>query len=669
MKKKLRLISVITCLLYISVIFPSIFVYAATDSKAYNDGYISGFFDGTDAAYDDIDAAKKNPSYSKVIPKDAAITSYYDLDKETSAYKREFIRGYKVGFKEGYNATIENPRIDVADTDYEESIGYEMGKACGFSDYYAGKNNRWAGAIPSTAKLRELFNLDKETNSFKNNFIIEFKKHFQEGYEYAFRYANFEPKLLDIERGEKDGETIGGLLGTNYGTKDYYDGNSIDWERDMLSDNEIEITFSLRNDVADYRKSFMSAFKKAYREKYDEAYRNANLQYQDLLFMNGYESGNRLGMNKGVASAKSDFTMGKPNDSKKYNFSDENLSNEYNLHNESKRFRDGFIGGFKAGFNEGYIESYQQVSFAAYSEKIGEETVPIGGGHIMSNDGKMIIAVENGTFYNEVVLTMDKHMQARNAIGLPNTEVFTKNSDLYLLKINNPYIKYDNDKMIKLSLEYYGGMNGGIYRYLYGNWQYLPSTITENTITAYLSPKTIQENAVYGVFIDTKAITPLDIRGHWAKDEVITTLRRGHTGLYKDDSFRPDVSLTKVQLLLYLGRANKWWKLNLKDEDRKLAESLKDFKDIEDVKELVAYSIKEGFLGVSKDNKFNPNSTISYGELEKIIKKVYPDSNFTWKWVSDKMATIKDKRCSSVDSMNNKVTRAEFAYMLNLLNQ
>lgn len=666
--KRTKLIAIIICALYISVIFPSVFVYAAADSEAYKDGYSNGLWEGSDAAYDDLeDNYKKN--FRKAMPKDDEIIARYDLDIESKSYRTDFIRGYKQGFEAGYNNTYDNPKIEVAKTNYDEMLGYEMGMAAGYNDYYAGKKNKWADAAPSITKLIDFFQLKNETTAYKNEFNKNFKEKFKEGYELGYKNAKFEPLLLDVERGAKDGETLGGLLGSNYGSKDYYDGKPIDWERDLMSDSEIKSTFSLGNEVLDYQKSFLGAFKFAYRERYSESYRNAMVGHQNLLFKNGNQIGYNLGIDKGTSMAKTDFIMGKPNNGERYSLNDENIAVEHNLHNENKRYRDGFIGGYKEGFKKGYLEAYQQYSYASLSEKIGEEIIPIRGGQVLANDSKLRIVFENGTFYNDVLLTMDKHLQVKNSIGLPLYDQYTKNSDLYQLKVNNPYGKYDNDKMIKLSLEYYGGMNGGIYRYLYGNWEYLPSTITENTITAYLSPKTIQENAVYGVFIDTKAITPLDIRGHWAKDEVITTLRRGHTGLYNDNSFRPDVSLTKVQLLLYLGRANKWWKLNLKDEDRKLAESLNDFKEIEDVKELVAYSIKEGFLGVSKDNKFNPNSTISYGELEKIIKKVYPDSNFTWKWVSDKMATIKDKRCSSVDSMNNKVTRAEFAYMLNLLNQ
>lgn len=666
MNKNIRLISIVVCLIYIFMLFPSMFVHAA-DSKAYSDGYGNGLWDGMDAAYDDlVDLNRKN--YSKVMPKDNEIKSYYDLDKETSAYTRDFIKGYKEGFREGYNTTYDNPKFDVVDLNYDELIGYEMGKAAGYSDFYANKNNRWANSVPGATKIVQIFGLGKETNSYKNKFIKNFKSQYQEGYEIAYREAKYEPFLNSFERGEKDGEQIGGLLGANYGSKDYFDKMSIKWDRNMLTDSEIIKTFSLDKDVEDYQKSFLASYKKAYREEYEEAYRNANLEYHYLCYKNGYDTGKNLGIAKGASNAKTDYLMGKPNSIDKYSFTEKNLSDEYNLHKETKGYRDGFIGGFKQGFSEGYIETYQMTLYASFSEKIAEEIIPIGGNQIISGDNKILVAVNNGTFYNDVMLTIDKYMQEKDTFDLPGKEVFTKNSDLYLLKISNPYDRYNNDNKIEVSFEYYGGAKGGVYRYQYGSWYYLPTKISENSITAYLSPKLAQENAAYGVFIDEKCIIPLDTRGHWARDEVITTLRRGYTGLYNDNTFRPDASLTKAQLILYLGRANRW-KMDLSDSDLKKVESLKDYKSIETIKGLVAYCLKEGYLDVSKDNKINPNSNISYSELEGIIKKVYNNDDFTWKWVSDKMAVIKDKRSGSLDSMNNKVTRAEFSYMLNLLDE
>ena len=649
------------------MLFPSIFVFAATDSKAYSDGYGNGLWDGMDAAYDDLEDVKRK-NYSKAMMSEKEIRSYYDLDKETTAYARDFIRGYKEGFREGYNTTYDNPKFDVSDLNYDELIGFEMGKAAGYSDFYAGKNNRWANAVPGANKIVQMFGLGKETNSYKNSFIKNFKSNYQEGYEIAYREAKYEPFLNDLERGEKDGRQIGGLMGANYGKKDYFDKKAIQWNRDLPSDSEIIKTFTLNKDVFEYEKSFISAFKKYYREEYEEAYRNANLQYQSLLFKNGYESGKILGTSKGISAAKIDYIMGKSNSIDKYNFTNENIIIEYNLNNENIRYRDGFIGGFNEGFKSGYIETYQQDFFYAFTDKVAEEIIPLDGGQVNSGDAKLNITIANGTFYNDVILSIDQYMQNKNQINLPWDKQFIKSSDLYSIKIDNPYNKFDNDKMIELNFEYYGGIKGGVYRFHYGKWVYVPTRISENKITAYISPKTIQERAIYGVFIDEMAINPLDIRGHWARDEIITTLRRGYTGLYSDNTFRPDLNLTKIQLLLYLNKANNW-NIKLGDNDIKLAENLKDFQDFKGVKDIVAYSIKEGYLSISDDNHFRPNSSITYSELEEIIKKVYENNDFRWKWVEEKMATVKDKRCNSIDSMNNKVKRAEFAYLLNLLSE
>ncbi len=666
MKKNIRLISMITILLYVLMLFPSLFVFAANDNEAYKAGYSNGLWEGIDAAYSDLEDLKPK-NYYKVMPKDPDIVSMYDLDKETASYRTSFIRGFKDGFREGYNTTYDNPKIEAKPTNYDEALGYEMGKVSGFNDYYAGKANKWASGVPNTTKLIEMFQLSKEPNAYKNSFITKFKQKYQEGYEFGYRYAKFEPMKNDIQRGEKDGELIGGLLGSNYGRKDYFDKNNNRWDRNLPSDNDIKNTFLLSNEALDYQKSFIASFKKAYRDKYNEAYRNANLEYFSYLFQNGYEQGKEIGFIRGSDYAKVDFMQGKSNNSERYKYTDDKIIFEYNLFNENKRFMDGFIAGFREGLNNGYTLSYREASFDELDSKLLVKTIPIGGGEVLSGDSKLKIAIDKGTFYNNVAVSIDKYMQAKNSITLLDYNRYTKNSDLYIIKINNPMEKCDNDKSVKISFEYYGGQKGGIYKFDNGKWHYVYTLITENAITAYVSPKSLQSNAIYGVFIDEKAFNPLDIRGHWAKNDIITSLRRNITGLYSDGYFNGDLPLSRIQLLMYLNNAYKW-QLNLTDKDMEIVEGLKDYKSIESVKELVAYGIKHNYIRIGEDNSFNLYAPVSYSQLENIMKKV-ADNGFTWKWVADKMVINRDKLSSSYISMGKSVTRAEFCYMINLLTQ
>lgn len=635
MRRNIRLAALITCLFYVLMLFPSLFVFAAAnDNEAYKAGYSNGLWEGIDAAYSDLEDLKPK-NYYKVMPKDADIIANYDLDKETASYRTSYMRGFKDGFREGYNTTYDNPKVEVIATNYDEILGYEMGKVNGYSDYYAGKANKWANGVPGTAKLIEIFELTKEPNAYKNNFITKFKAKYQEGYEFGYRYAKFEPMKNDISQGEKEGETLGGLLGFNNGKKDYFDNKVNQWDRNLPSDNDIKSTFSLNNDNTDYQNSFIASFKKSYREKYNEAYRNANIAYSTLLFNNGYTQGNSIGNKKGADYAQVDFFQGKSNNSERYKYTNEKIIMEYNLFNENKRYVDGFIAGFKEGMNSGYTLSYQNAFFDAFSSKQIVKTIPIGGGELLSGDNKLHISIDKGTFYNDVIISIDKYLQVQNTINTPSSHRYIQSSDLYLVKVNNPASKYDNDKNIKISFEYYGGYKGGIYRFHYGTWQYVPTKISENTITAYVSTKSMQENAIYGVFLDDKAIYPLDIRGHWAKDDIITSLRQGFTDVYSDKSFRADLPLTKAQLILYLGKAYNV-KVDSTDEDSNLTQGIND-------------------------------NCITYNELERIMKKVTNNSCFTWKQIADKMIINRDKRSNSFNSMENYVTRAEFSYMLNLL--
>ncbi|NLN48737.1 MAG: hypothetical protein GX154_06590, partial [Clostridiales bacterium] len=332
MKDYRKHILIIFIAIFVFILFQSVTVLGAADSDAYKDGYTNGLWEGGDAAYDDLeDGFKKN--FRKAMPKEDEIISRYDLDKVSNNDKRDFIRGYKEGFELGYNNTYDNPKIEFTPTNYDKVVGYAMGEAAGLSDFYAGKKNKWAEAVPSAAKLVELFGLKNETTAYKNDFILNYKKEFQTAYELAYKNAKFEPMANDALRGYEDGDKIGKLMGADYGRKDFSGNKNIDWKRNLPSDNDLKKTFSLHNEVPDYVKSFLSAFKRSFEDRYNDSYRDAGVEYYSSLFEGAYNNGNSLGQMKGSSIANVDYMMGKPNSIEKYNFTDENLTIEYRLHN------------------------------------------------------------------------------------------------------------------------------------------------------------------------------------------------------------------------------------------------------------------------------------------------------------------------------------------------
>ena len=629
MKRNIRLITMITCLFYVLMLFPSLFVIAANDNEAYKAGYSSGLWEGIDSAYSDLEDLKSK-NYYKVMPKDKDIIANYDLDKETSTYRTNFVRGFKDGFREGYNTTYDNPKIEAKPTNYDEALGYQMGEVSGYNDYYAGKANKWTNGVPTTTKLIEMFQLTKEPNAYKNSFITNFKAKFQEGYEFGYRQAKYEPFITAIEKGAADGTKFGGILGSNFGRMDYYNSSVNQWDRDLPSDDEIKSIFLLNNDYDDYSKAFLTSFKKAYREKYEEAYRTANVNYNTLLFEKGYAQGKDIGLVKGESLARIDLLMGKSNNENRHNFSDNNIINEYKLFNENEKYKEGFISGFREGTKTGYMTVYQNSNFESFISKTETQIVPISGAQVISGDNKMMLSIDKGIFYNDVIVSIDKLMGTNISVKLPSRDRYTKSSEPYAIKVVNSNDGLNRDKPIKLSFEYYGPQSGGIYKYNNNAWIYLPSKIDSNSISTLINPKSMNNNnGIYAVFIDDKAWNPDDLRGHWAKDEIIAYLRRGIAGVYSDNTFRPDIGITHGQLIAYINKVYK--------------------KELE---------IPE-----------NIYSAVTYEETEELMKIATGDKSFSWIAIAEKIMNNKDKRAKSYDSMDNYITRAEVVYMLYYLNE
>ncbi len=664
LKRNIRLISMITCLFYILMLFPSLAVFAvANDNEAYKAGYSNGLWEGIDAAYSDLEDVKSK-NYYKAMPKDADIISNYDLDKETSTYKTYFIRGFKDGFREGYNTTYDNPKVEAKPTNYDEALGYQMGQVSGYNDYYAGKSNKWTNAVPSTTKLIEMFQLTNEPNAYKNSFVTNFKAKFQEGYETAYRKAKYEPFKAAIERGAADGTKFGEILGANWGRLDYYRSSINQWDRDLPSDDELKSVFLLDNDLDDYSKAFLSAFKEGYRIKYEEAYRTANVNYNLLAFEKGYAHGKGIGIVKGESLARIDLLMGRSNDENRHNFSDNNIINEYKLFNEDEKYREGFISGFREGTKNGYMVIYQSSNFENFMSKAETQVVSINGAQVSSGDNKMSLSIDKGIFYNDVAVSIDRFTGTNINIKMPSKDRYIKSSELYNIRVASPYDGLNRDKLIKLSFEYYGPQSGGIYKYLNDNWYYMPSKIDANSITTFINPESMANSSgTYAVFIDAEAWNPDDLRGHWAKDEIVTYLRRGTAGAFEDNTFRPDSSITRAQLLSCMSKVFKW---NIKsaEEDVEALQKVADHKEVEPYKELVSYCLNKGYLKISQDNTIKINSQVSYKEAEAMMKLAMEDKNFSWAKVAEKIMKNKDKRSASYGSMDDHITRAEALYML-----
>lgn len=643
--------------------------YSATTDEGYEEGYSEGWLDGIEEAeYDLMRGRSKN--YSRAMPSNDEIIKAFNLDKETTKYRNAFIEGYKDGFRNGYNKTYSDDGYSDGNSEdkYAENIGYAMGEVFGYKDYYEGKSNRWSRNFPSNSDIIETYDLRKETSDYRTNFLDVFKANFQKGYEEAYRKAKFEPFKGSLEQGKKDGEHFGGLLGEMQGKKDFYYGRISNWNRNLPSRAKIINDFLLNRDSDEYEDAFIEAFVKAYEEKYNEAYRGTNSSINDLFYENGYNYGKSIGLEKGQGLATMDLLLGQYNSVQRHMATEYEIINEFELHLQSEKYREGFISGYNEGLNEGYVKAFQDLSFANLQTRLITKIIPLSGGGVNTKDNRFSIKVSAGTYYNDVGVSIDGLMES-SIISLPPKDRFIQASEVYSVKIANSSYIFDNDKTIELSFEYYGPQNGGIYKYTNNSWVYLPSKITENRITTYIRPSSINtSNGIYAVFIDKNFVNIKDVRGHWAKDEINAYIRNGITWKYGDNTYRPDLPITRVQLLELLNKVYKWNLTGLDDKLKEM-ETLKDFDTFGGYKLLIAYALKNGYFDLYSDNTFKIDSKVTYNQINQIMRKVTKDNNFSWANVASSIVKDKDTRSKSVSSMNSNITRAESIYMLYLLNE
>ncbi len=670
LKKYNRRISILIVVLTTLAFISSTVSYSASTDEGYKDGYSEGWLDGIEKAEEDM-SRNRSKNYLREMPSNDEIIKMYNLKNESTRYKNSFIDGYEDGFKEGYNITYKKSNENDKDneknrgTTYAESLGTAVGEAYGQRDYYNGKPNRWSSSAPSNSNIVDSFDLKKETNEYRTTFIDAFNKSFKEGYEEGYRKAKFEPFEASFEQGSKDGEHFGRLLGDIYGKKDFFSGKSSDWERNLPSRARIISDFSLNHDNKEYLEAFVSSFNYAFEEKYNDSFRSSNSKVNDITYENGYKHGVETGLKRGEGFAQMDFFLGQSNNIIRHKPYDLEIINEFNLYLETEKYREGFISGFNEGLTEGYIKTYQDINHNSSLTKVETKIIPISGGEISTSDKRVAIKITKGTYYNDVTISLD----GLSSSYLSSKEKLIKASDIYTVKVSNLSYQFDNSKQIELNFEYYGTQNGGIYKYTNNNWVYLPSKISDNKITTYVRPSSLNYNSgIYAVFVDNSVKTIKDIRGHWAKDEINTYVRRGLVGLYADNTFRPNSPISRGELLVLLNSVY-GWNLNGLDTNIKELEKLRDYESLGGYKSLVAYALKQGYMDIYSDNTFNLYNKVSYKQMESIMRKLTGDNSFYWANVSSNMIKYKDTRSKSNDSMDNTITRAEAVYMIFLLNE
>lgn len=563
--------------------------------------------------------------------------------------------------------------ISFAQSDYDKDVkkGYDDGQKFGaVAGELAGKkdsiNNRkknWEKAFKQEEKdLYDEYNLDDETSTYRTNFKKGFEEAFEKEYERGYRNSetSLDSEKSAEELGLEDGKSFGKMLGESHGRKDFYDGKTNDYKRNMPSDEMIRNEYSLRNDSKEYSDGFVSGYKAAYEENYTYAFRVSNVDNKKITKENGIDNGKEIGEKMGQAYGNIDYEENKVNDWKSAILSDQEIMQKYHLLKEVPQYRTGFLTGFKDGFKVGYTKAFQQTNMDIANGNVNYIKVSMEGETIVSDDQNVTLSIEAGTFYKETFFSLSR----KNLSSNYSHNSYETVSNIYEIKVENNLKYIDTNKPMVLKFKYYGSETGGIYKLVNNEWQYLYSVIDENTISTEI-PATNYSGGIYAVFIDDDYIELTDVYSNWAGNEIYSFIRRKYVSGYPNNTFRPENHVSRGEFVTLLCRVNKhnYSTTNFQQEEFKDAESFGVFKND------IMNAVSRGYIQGYPDNTFRSNNPISYQEIEWIIQKIPGNESFTWEHIAEKMLYEKYTRSKSRFGKEKYITRAEIVYMLYILQQ
>ena len=529
---------------------------------------------------------------------------------------------------------------------YLEEIAREEGEFFGYLDgYIEGLNARYTNSKSYFKVIlpRKESVLSKYRDELKNkdsDYIEEFYLGYIDGFNVAYKDTYEDNNLIyygdDLESGVYDGKIAASQLGNMDGADDYFINRNNNYNRNKLTDNEIIRRYFLNRDSKKYKEGFLIGFKKEYEKVYKNSFRKANIDTLIGEKNEAYKHGELAGLNRGKIIANRDYIYGRFDNKRIEDIPNLDILNQYNnLGHQSESYKSAFISGYNEGFTNGYNDNYRNLIKEDILKRTSVDIIPMSGGKLASLDNVLLVNIESGTYYDNVFLSIENlHDEAYEI----DTTRYIKASGVYDIQISNSSYILDKNKTIALSFEYYGRENGGIYKLIDGRWIYLSSHIKDNRIITNIKPETlISDKNIYCLFVE-KQFKPLtDIYYHWAKDEIDTLVRRDIMSPYKDGRFRPDEGITSMEFIEILRRVYG--------------------------KSFIDNMITQDKIGL-KDNAY-----MTYGDIENMMAYVLKDENFKWHHISANILYGKQIRSRSYNSIDNRITRAEIAYMIYTLNQ
>lgn len=534
-------------------------------------------------------------------------------------------------------------------------IGSREGRLRGREDFARNRIFDWEKRYNEIGDISKLLG-----DSKKGEYLEGFKEGFKEGFESSYNeeYMKLFNEKIEleigyaIETGEKDA------------ISDFYAKRPIDYKRHLLEEEEAIDRFKLNDEDDWFKANFYVEYMIEYKKAYEEKYRELRKQNFDID-RNGYEDGKRVGAKQGDFSGKIDFVTPKAPNNWEISFkkfeSQKSVEERYFLNRESKEYKESFIIGFKEAYRIAYNEAYQKANIDIAENNINyvkvagkAETLDFKPSDGVGNLGGKLI-IENATFYQETHLGLSMD---RDSFSYKNLKYKPVNH-VYNVAVNSNTGSIQLDRPMTLELEYYGVERAGIYQLVNNEWKYIYTKVTDKSLEAEI-PEGPFRGGKYAIFIDEDYKPIIDIKRHWAKDELYTFLRRDYIKGDKDLKYYPNANMSRGEFLDLLGKTLGWDYTDMFDNSSRFNDSI----EFGDYKNAINYAANMGYISGTPEGNFKANDDIKYNQVEWILKKVLFNNEFKWDPYAQEMEDNRYTKPQSTVGKNQPIKKGEVVYML-----
>ncbi|MDF1617398.1 S-layer homology domain-containing protein [Petrocella sp. FN5] len=155
-----------------------------------------------------------------------------------------------------------------------------------------------------------------------------------------------------------------------------------------------------------------------------------------------------------------------------------------------------------------------------------------------------------------------------------------------------------------------------------------------------------------------------DIAGHYMEAEIQAFLEAGHLYLNPYLTFEPDQPMTRGEFIVLMDKVYDW---PVVDSDLDLT-TFDDYEELGSLENAFAKAIHRGYLSGFivgyEDNTLRPKDSMTYGEVEFVMNKIKPESNFTWTTIGQSLEANKSVPAKNWSDPFGVLTKAEAVYLL-----